>query len=289
MLRSYIEHFLRYCQVSNTSSKSIEALALRLRQFQQFCQALSLQSISDVTYQHLLTFVADFGAPSVHVKKSRIWALRHFYHFLKLNKIVSGNIAGDIPYPKVERKVPKFLTSGELNQILAYFAQHATTPEGLRNLILVLLFGLLGLRLRAILKLNIEDVDLKSHLIWFRDKGNVKRHLPLPDILHQALAAYLETLDKVRGPLFLSKRKKRLAERTVQDVFQKAMDGLGIDKHLHAHLFRHTAATHINKVADSEVAQHVLGHASQHHTRHYTHLNPDIYAVYMKKHPYMEL
>ena len=274
MLHSQIEQFLRYCQVSNTSLKSIEGLTTRLKQFKQFCQALSLESISDITYQHLLTFVADFGKPSVHVKKNRIWALRHFYHFLKLNKIVDENLAGEIPYPKIERKVPKYLTVAELNHILKYFARQAETTTGLRNLIIIMLFGFLGVRLQAVLALDVENVDLKSRLIWLRDKGGIKRHLPLPDILHKALVAYLETFGQSRGPLFLSRQKKRLAERTIQDVFRTAMDELGIQKHLHAHLFRHTAATLINKVADPEVAQHVLGHASQQHTRQYTHLNP---------------
>jgi integrase/recombinase XerC len=289
MLHSYIEQFLRYCQVANSSSKSIEALTLRLKQFKQFCQALSIESISDISYHHVLSFVADYGAPSVHVKKNRVWALRHFYHFLKLNKIVDDNIAGDIPYPKVERKVPKYLTAAELNHILDYFARQAETTTGLRNLIIIMLFGFLGLRLQAVLKLNVEDVELKSRLIWLRDKGGIKRHLPLPDILYKALAAYLATPGLAGGPLFLSKRNKRLAGRTVQDRFRTAMHELGIGKHLHAHLFRHTAATHINKVAGPDITQHVLGHASQQHTRQYTHLNPDVYAVYMKKHPYMNL
>jgi len=295
MLHTHIEQFLRYCQVSNSSSKSIEGLTTRLKQFNQFCQTLSLESIADVTYQHLLTFVADYGEPSVHVKKNRVWALHHFYHFLKLNKIVDDNLATHIPYPKVERKVPKYLTAAELNQILDYFASQTDSESGLRNIIIIMLFGFLGLRLQAVLKLNVEDVDLKSRLIWFDDKGGIKRQLPLPDILYKTLAAYLETSGLAGGPLFLSKRNKRLAERTVQDFFRTAMHELGIGspceinasgdrhcektfisqgKHLHAHLFRHTAATYLNKVADPEVAQHVLGHASQQHTRQYTHLNP---------------
>ncbi|MFQ5629196.1 MAG: tyrosine-type recombinase/integrase, partial [bacterium] len=147
MLHSYIEQFLRYCQVSNSSSKSIEGLSTRLKQFKQFCQTLSLESISDVTYRHLLTFVADYGEPSVHVKKNRVWALHHFYHFLKLNKIVENNIAIDIPYPKVEKKVPHFLTAAEFNRILEYFARQVDSLTGLRNLIIIMLFGFLGLRL----------------------------------------------------------------------------------------------------------------------------------------------
>ena len=289
MLHNYIEQFLHYCQASNFTAKSIEALTARLRQFDRYCQTLAIDSITDVSYEHLLAFVADFDTPSVHVKKSRVWTLHQFYHFLKLIQLIDENIATHIPYPKLVKKVPQYLTMTEFNLILRYFASQADTPHGLRNLIVIMLFGFLGLRLLSVLKLNVEDVDLEAGLLCIREKGSVRRLLPLPEILSQALASYLRTNDDPRGPLLLSKRRKRISERTVQDLLRTAIAKLGIEKHLHAHLFRHTAATYLNKVAGPDVTQQVLGHAARRNTVQYTHLNPDVYAVYMRKHPYMNL
>ena len=289
MLHNYIEQFLHYCQVSNFTTKSLEALTSRLKEFNRYCQNLSTDSINMVTYRDLLIFVADFNTPSVHIKKSRVWVLRQFYHFLKLNQIVADNVAGDIPYPKMEKKVPQYLTIGEFNQILEYFALGAHSAVGLRNLIIIMLFGFLGLRLQAVLKLNVEDVDPVSGIIHIQDKGGVKRDLALPDIVCKSISDYLKIDEKPHGPLFLSKRKKRISERTIQALLRKAMQELSIEKHLHAHLFRHTAGTHLNKVAGPEITQHVLGHAARRNTEQYTHLNPDIYVSYMKKHPYMNL
>ena len=85
----------------------------------------------------------------------------------------------------------------------------------------------------------------------------------------------------------VSKRKKRISQRTLQDIFRAAADQLEIDKKLHARLFRHTAATHLNKVAGTDITQHVLGHSHRANTLKYAHLNPDKYALYMKKHPFM--
>ncbi len=289
MLQNYIAHFLHYCQALNFPAKSLEVLIGRLNEFEHYCQTRSLASLSAVTYQHLLAFVADCGAPSVHVKKSRVWALRRFYHFLKLNQIVDDNLATQIPYPKIAKKVPKYLTIAEFNQILEHFARQAHSPIGLRNLIIIMLFGFLGLRLHAVLKLRVKDVDLSSGLIRIHEKGGVKRHLPLPDILCKALSNYLNIHEQPQGPLLLSKRNKRISERAIQDLLRKAIDELGIDKHLHAHLFRHTAATYLTKVADPDITQHVLGHVRRRNTEQYIHLNPELYASYMEKHPYMNL
>jgi len=288
MLRNYILSFLHDCQLHEYAERSIEALAGRLKEFNQFVQSLGVNHISSVTYEHLLAFVADYGGPpSLDVKKNRVWMLHLFYHFLKVNKIITDNPASFIPYPKIGRKVPVYLTIEELNRLLNHFARQAHTTIGLRNLIIIMLLGFLGLRLSAVIKLNIEDLDLKSSRIWICEKGRLKRNLCIPQALCAALHNYLSILDRHEGPLLVSKQNQRISNRTVQDLLKKTMDQLGMEKPLHAHLFRHTAATHLNKVASPDIVQHVLGHAKRYNTERYTHLNPDIYAVYMNKHPYM--
>ena len=103
MLRIYIEQFLHYCQVSNFTAKSIEAFRVRLEQFHQYCQTVAVGSVSEIGYQQLSDFVADFQTPSVHVKKSRVWALHQFYHFLKLNHMGAALLRPHITQPFYKR------------------------------------------------------------------------------------------------------------------------------------------------------------------------------------------
>jgi len=145
------------------------------------------------------------------------------------------------------------------------------------------------LRTGTIISLNIQDVDIVNGLIWVKEKGNRMRVMVLPKILCQALNKYMSFRGKRPGPLFLSTRKKRLSPRSLQNIFRSIADEVGIDKYLHAHLFRHTAATHLNKVAGTTITQFVLGHSRRENTLKYTHLNPDQYAVYMKKHSFMNI
>ncbi len=289
MLSNSILNFLAYCKTAGFSEKSRETLTYRLGEFNNFLTVKTINSATEITYSHLFEFIADYLNPSIHVKKARVWSLRQFFHFLKVNKIIDKNIALEIPYPKVDKTVPRFLTKNEFNKILEYFAKNTNTPSGLRNLIIIMLLGFLGLRLSAILRLNIESVDLESNLIWIQDKGDIIRSLYLPQVVSILLTKYLEMMNLNQGPLFLSKRRKRISERTLQDIFKEAMAELGFDKHLHAHLFRHTAGTHLNKVAGPVITQFVLGHVRHANTKVYTHLNPDQYAEYMKKHPYHHL
>jgi integrase/recombinase XerC len=287
MLHRYINPFLEYCQLADFSPRSIQALTIRLNEFKTFLKSLKIQSVKKVTYRHLIDFVADYKAPSIHVRKSRVWTLRQFFHFLTLHRNIQKNIALKLPYPKIEKTVPPFLTLDEYNRLICHFSQQSDSSIGLRNLIIIMLLGTLGLRTRTLIALDIEDIDLTCGLVWIREKGQRQRNLVVPHSFCKIIRTYLQSLKRKKGPLLLSKRKKRISPRTLQDIFRTAADQLDINKKLHARLFRHTAATHLNKVAGIEITQHVLGHSRRANTLKYAHLNPDQYAVYMRKHPFM--
>jgi len=288
MLHRYVKQFLDYCQIAGFSGRSLKTLTARLNEFNDFIIPKKLKAPKDIAYAHLIDFLSDFKLPSVHVKKSHVWTLRQFFHFLVLNQWTSKNIARDLPYPKIEKTAPKFLTIEEYNQIIRHFSDRADSPMELRNLIIIMLLGMLGLRTLSLVALNIQDVDVTCGLIWISEKGRRRRTLLMPYVLCELMHKYLNILRRKTGPLFLSKRKRRISQRTLQNIFRESADQTGIEKKLHAHLFRHTAATHLNKVAGTDVTQHVLGHTWRTNTMKYTHLNPDQYAVYMQKHPYME-
>ncbi len=287
MLHRHINQFLDYCKLADFSIRSIQALTARLNEFKNFMKTQRIRSIKRVRYRHLINFAADYNTPSIHVTKSRVWTLRQFYHFLTLHRIVPENIATGLPYPKIEKTVPQFLTTDEYNRLIRHFTNRADSPMGLRNLIIIMLLGTLGLRTSTLTALNIEDIDIIYGLLWIKEKGRRFRSVVLPHSLCKIIRNYLQLRRRKRGPLLISKRKKRISPRTLQDIFRSAADQLGIDKKLHARLFRHTAATHLNQVAGIEITQQVLGHSRRANTLKYAHLNPDKYAVYMKKHPFI--
>ncbi len=109
MLHRYINQFLEYCQLADFSVRSIQALTARLNEFEACRKSQSVRSVKKITYLRLVDFVADYKHPSIHVRKSRVWTLRQFYHFLVLHWHVPQNIALKLLYPKIEKTVPQFL------------------------------------------------------------------------------------------------------------------------------------------------------------------------------------
>jgi len=141
MLHHYTNQFLEYCGLTDFSIRSIQALTARLNELANFLKTQEIRSIQRVRYRHLIDFTADYNAPSIHVTKSRVWALRQFYHFLTLHRIIPENIATGIPYPKIEKTLPQFLTQDEFKLLIHHFTARADSEMGLRNLIIIMLLA----------------------------------------------------------------------------------------------------------------------------------------------------
>jgi len=220
MLTKHINGFLDYCKVSGFSGKSIQSLSTRLNEFNCFLKPYRIRSFKKITYRHLLDFVADYKNPSNHIKKPRVWTLRQFFHFLKLHGLIDENIAKNVPYPKIEKTVPQFLTISEYNRILRYFSEAADSYVRIRNLIIIMMLGLLGLRTGTFISLNIQHVDAAAGLLRVTEKGKRNRYVVMPKILCKALKQYLDQSEQYRGPLYVTKHRKRISQRSLQDIFR---------------------------------------------------------------------
>jgi len=125
--------------LADFSARSIQALTIRLNKLANFLKIQRIRSIKRVRCRHLIDFTADYNAPSIHVTKSRVWTPRQFYHFLTLHRIIPENIATGIPYPKIEKTVPQFLTQEEYKLLICHFSEQPDSSMGLRNLIITML------------------------------------------------------------------------------------------------------------------------------------------------------
>ncbi len=78
MLHRYCNQFLDYCRLADFSHRSIQALTVRLTEFETFLKALKIRSVKRIECRHLIDFVADYKNPSIHVNKSREITVSNF-------------------------------------------------------------------------------------------------------------------------------------------------------------------------------------------------------------------
>ena len=113
-------------------------------------------------------------------------------------------------------------------------------------------------------------------------KGNKERTIYLNKACLNAIEGYLKVrpVDAVkfdsRDALFLSERKERISNRTVQYIVKQELQKSGLDINKYSvHKLRHTAATLMYKYGNVDIRalQELLGHESISTTEIYTHVD----------------
>jgi integrase/recombinase XerC len=242
-----------------------------------------------------LAYLAEQGIAKASIAR-KLSAIRSFYRYLVREGILAKNPLEQTASPKLDRRLPSFLTVEEMVRLLK--APDLTTPQGQRDRALIELFYAAGLRVSELVNLNLEQVNIDTREIRVWGKGSKERMVLMGEPAARALTNYigqgrprLQGEKGDRGALFLNNRGRRLTERMVQKILSKYARLAGINKRVYPHLLRHTFATHLlDGGADLRVVQELLGHANLATTQIYTHVTQSqARKVYLSAHPMAQI
>ena len=150
------------------------------------------------------------------------------------------------------------------------------------------------MRLSELVNIDISDIDFSESKMTVIGKGNKERTIYLNKACMNSINDYLSIRphDKVkfdsRDALFLSERKDRTSNRTVQDIVKKELKKAELDiKKYSVHKLRHTAATLMYQYGNVDIRalQELLGHESISTTEIYTHVNNEIVRNAVENNP----
>ena len=216
----------------------------------------------------------------------KVSTIRIFFNFLcKKEKLININPAQDLETPKLDKRLPKYLSLDDSKKLLN-ITYNEDNRNYFRDYAIITLFLNCGMRLSELVSINIQDVDFSDCKLNVIGKGNKERTIYLNKACMNAISNYLPTKPIVskhdskysEKALFLSERKTRISNRTVEYVVTKHLSAAGLDtKKYSVHKLRHTAATLMYQYGkvDIRALQELLGHQSISTTEIYTHVSND--------------
>lgn len=228
----------------------------------------------------------------------KLSALRHFYRYLLLDKVITHDPTLNIDSPKQWKVLPKSLGRDEVEQVLStrvYGYSTIASAIMVRDQTMLEVFYAGALRVSEITSLKLEDVKLDLGYLLVRGKGDKERIVPLGKSSQHALSDYLKDARHLlvlankttnSSPLvFLGRRGRKLTRQRVWQFVRAASADVG--RNVSPHMLRHSCATHmVENGADLRTVQTILGHADISTTQVYTHLALDrLKNVYQKHHP----
>ena len=224
----------------------------------------------------------------------KLATLRSFYRYFVREGRMAKNPMASIRSPKLDKKLPSFLSEAEIGRLLSFEAKDVS---GLRDRALLETLYSTGCRVSELVALDERDVDVIGGVIRVLGKGRKERLCPIGGRALTAVREYLEgrsrdaRLAGRRGPLFLNHsphaRGSRLTARSVRRVLSARVAEMSIRAQISPHALRHSFATHLlNRGADLRSVQELLGHSSISTTAIYTHVSSErLKQVYEKTHP----
>ncbi len=293
-MQEVFNKYINYLQVEKSASPyTVRNYTTDLVDFFDFLRRQGIVSLKEIEKNILrdyLSYLMGRGFVKASIAR-KLSAIRSFYRYLLREEMVTTNPAKDTSSPKLDKRLPSFLTTDEIVRLLE--APDSATPQGQRDRALLELLYAAGLRVSELVRLNLEQVDLDTREIRVWGKGSKERMTLMGEPAAQALTLYLnqgrpQLLGaKKTSAMFLNRYGGRLTERSVQELLQSYADIIGLDKRIHPHMLRHTFATHLlDGGADLRVVQELLGHASLTSTQIYTHVSKSqARKVYLSAHP----
>jgi len=284
-----LESFLAVA-AARLAPRTIEAYRRDLTQVRDFLQR-PLRSATTEDVERFLAQLRADGAAATTIAR-RVAALRGFFRHQVLIGARGDNPAAEVDLPRRARKLPRTLSPGEVERLIA--AADGTTPRARRDRALVeLLYGA-GLRVSEAVGLDRAGVDLEQRLVRVVGKGDKERIVPLgrhaADALRRYLAHGRPHLDRRhRRELFLNAQGGALTRAGAFLILRKLAEKAGLEPgRVHPHLLRHSFATHLLEGgADLRSVQEILGHADPATTELYTHVSDRRRReLYFQAHPH---
>ena len=203
-----------------------------------------------------------------HLAASTVNQVFNALRFLYVELYNRPFVIGSLPRPRKPMKLPVTLSQQEVLRIL-----NAVGNEK-HKVILTLIYSA-GLRVGEAVRLKITDIDSQRGLIHVRNaKGMKDRFTLLSEVMLPMLREFYRQY-KPKEYLFEGgPGRSHIAERSVQNVFARAVKEAGISKEVSVHSLRHSFATHLlESGTDVRYIQELLGHSSSKTTEIYTHVS----------------
>jgi len=243
---------------------------------------------TEVKSTHINKYISSLRTRKVNGKTKRIsdsyktvsWsALNSFFDFL-VPEHINSNPVLNTDRPKMrDNPDVTFLTESEIASVLENVKKKANERMVNRDLCILKLGFATGLRISAIVQIDIDDLDLKRNRIKVTEKGDRDYYVLIGENMKAQILLWLEDRKKYfpnanNDALFVSQESSRISTRTINDLLTKYTDV--VDKRVTPHVMRHSCATNLyEKTGDIYLCAKQLHHKNVSTTQRYAELSQE--------------
>lgn len=209
------------------------------------------------------------------IRAAKWSSLNTFFKFLSQKKYITNNPMLLTERPKIRTKHSvTYMTQKEIESVFKRIVKEARPMIKNRDMCIMAMGLGTGLRVSAIVNINVEDVDFTTKSIKVIEKGRKTREIKFAENLKNLLLIWMKDREilfkgEPTGPLFLSQQKSRMSVDSVEYLVKKYTDHL--PKKITPHKLRSSAAMNLHGAGvDILTIASMLGHENVTTTQRYT-------------------
>ncbi len=279
------------------SQNTFDAYKRDIDQFMQFLQQeeIAIEKIKKSNLKKFLRFLHDLKISPRSISR-KISTLKIFFSWAH-RQFDWKNYAQELHFPKIEKKLPQYLSEQEIKHLFA-IAQQDQSPIGRRNKIMLYLMYVSGMRVSELTHLTVSDIHFDTGFIAVTGKAGKQRMIPIPQPMLAMIKKYIQAMQQIFKcsaikdadylfPVQYGKKIKPITRQACWGIIKKLCKKSAIERSISPHQLRHSLATHmLQKGADLRSLQLLLGHENITTVQVYTHVETThLREVYDKKHP----
>ena len=284
-VRHYQEFLGKYIAHSNPSKDTMNSYASSINQFLKWCIANKRHPLTFHDYQMriYLEWLGSKGykKPTISFK---VKAIRHFFDVAVRLNLIDVNPCADISIPGASSEEQiHFFTPDQIYEIVQVFEKLEDPFQRTRNIAMLYLMGVEGLRNVEVHRMNRSDVNWDLGSITIHGKGRDRIVWPCKDTFEKLdlyLSACIKPADAPGSltPMFLSGSREcpgtRISRNGIRYIIDNALKASGYKKEgVSCHAFRHSTGTNLYAATkDLRLVQDTLGHKDPQTTARYAHL-----------------
>ena len=169
----HLKKFLSYLEIEkNYSPHTSLNYKIDIEDFFRFIDGVGLEKVDYPVFRRYLTELkAKQHRPRSLARK--VSALRSFFKFLQRGGIIQSNPALLLNTPKLDKKLPKFLSEEEMNRFIE--SPSLEKESGKRDRAILETLYSCGIRVSELVGLNVNSVDLIGNVVKVLGKGKKER------------------------------------------------------------------------------------------------------------------
>lgn len=278
-----------YCTSMRANRKAYTTVGVYVNNLLHFARFVTGGNLTEDFYKHITPSDIENYMISLETREtkdgikrtgddilqSRWSSLNTFFEWAMKRGYIDKNPMGIVNRPKnnTEHRV-NYLSKTEINKLMRAVDKNPNKVMALRNKAAISLALATGLRVSALLNMNVYDIDFENNFIKVIEKRQKVREIYIGENIKAMLQEWIEMRNDVfadvdTAALFVSQKRDRWSVDSFSEMLEKACADAGI-KRITPHKLRASAACALAKagVPVKAIAKQ-LGHSSTQVTMRY--------------------